>query len=39
VFFSYERPHASTHTLHGSAPVTAGEKWVATKWLRQGVFV
>ncbi len=25
-------------TLHGGAPVTAGEKWVATKWLREGVF-
>jgi prolyl 4-hydroxylase len=39
VFFSYERPHVSTKTLHGGAPVTAGEKWVATKWLREGVFV
>ena len=39
VFFSYERAHPSTKTLHGGAPVTAGEKWVATKWLRQGLFV
>ncbi len=39
VFFSYDKAHASTLTLHGGAPVTAGEKWVATKWLRQGVFV
>ncbi len=39
VFFSYDRAHPSTRTLHGGAPVTAGEKWVATKWLRQGVFV
>jgi prolyl 4-hydroxylase len=39
VFFSYDRAHASTRTLHGGAPVTAGEKWVATKWLREGVFV
>ena len=38
VFFSYDRPEVSTRTLHGGAPVTAGEKWVATKWLRQGVF-
>ncbi len=38
-FFSYDRAHPSTRTLHGGAPVTAGEKWVATKWLRQGVFV
>jgi prolyl 4-hydroxylase len=39
VFFSYDRPHVATKTLHGGAPVTAGEKWVATKWLREGVFV
>lgn len=38
VFFSYERAHPGTKTLHGGAPVEAGEKWVATKWLRQGVF-
>ena len=38
VFFSYDRPHPSTKTLHGGAPVTAGEKWVATKWLREAKF-
>lgn len=38
LFFSYDRPHPSTKTLHGGAPVIAGEKWVATKWLREGVF-
>jgi prolyl 4-hydroxylase len=38
VFFSYDRPHPSTKTLHGGAPVIAGEKWVATKWLREGEF-
>ena len=38
VFFSYDRPHPSTRTLHGGAPVLAGEKWVATKWLREGRF-
>jgi len=38
VFFSYDRPHPSTKTLHGGAPVVAGEKWVATKWLREGEF-
>jgi prolyl 4-hydroxylase len=38
VFFSYARAHVSTKTLHGGAPVLAGEKWVATKWLREGVF-
>ena len=39
VFFSYERPDPSTRTLHGGAPVTAGEKWIATKWLREREFI
>jgi prolyl 4-hydroxylase len=38
VFFSYDRPHPVTRTLHGGAPVLEGEKWVATKWLREGAF-
>lgn len=38
VFFSYDRPHPSTLTLHGGSPVLEGEKWVATKWMREGVF-
>lgn len=38
VFFSYDRPAAATRTLHGGSPVLEGEKWVATKWLREGVF-
>lgn len=38
VFFSYDRPHPMTLSLHGGAPVLEGEKWVATKWLREGVF-
>jgi prolyl 4-hydroxylase len=38
VFFSYDKPDPSTRTLHGGAPVIEGEKWVATKWLREGVF-
>ncbi len=38
VFFSYDRPHASTRTLHGGSPVLAGEKWIATKWLREREF-
>lgn len=37
VFFSYDRPHAMTRTLHAGAPVLAGEKWILTKWLRSGV--
>lgn len=38
VFFNYNRPHPATRSLHGGAPVLAGDKWVATKWLREGVF-
>jgi prolyl 4-hydroxylase len=38
VFFSYDRPHPMTRSLHGGAPVIEGEKWVATKWLREGRF-
>lgn len=35
VFFSYDRPHPITRSLHGGAPVQQGEKWIATKWLRE----
>lgn len=38
VFFAYDRPHPSSQTLHGGAPVIRGEKWVATKWLREHEF-
>jgi len=38
IFFAYDRPHPDTRTLHGGAPVLQGEKWVATKWLREGRF-
>jgi prolyl 4-hydroxylase len=38
VFFSYERAHPSTKSLHGGSPVLAGEKWIATKWLRERRF-
>ena len=38
VFFSYDRPHPATRTLHGGTPVIEGEKWIATKWLREGEF-
>jgi prolyl 4-hydroxylase len=38
VFFSYDRAHPSTKSLHGGAPVIAGEKWIATKWLREWRF-
>ncbi len=39
VFFSYDKPHPSTRTLHAGAPVLAGDKWVATKWLREREFI
>lgn len=36
VFFTYDRPHPMTGSLHAGAPVIEGEKWIATKWLRVG---
>lgn len=39
VFFSYDTPAPSSRTLHGGAPVLAGEKWIATKWLRERPYV
>jgi prolyl 4-hydroxylase len=38
VFFSYDRAHVVTRTLHAGMPVIEGEKWVATKWLREREF-
>jgi prolyl 4-hydroxylase len=38
VFFSYDIAHPNSKSLHGGAPVIAGEKWIATKWLREGRF-
>ena len=38
VFFSYAAPDPSTKSLHGGSPVVRGEKWIATKWLREGEF-
>jgi len=38
VFFSYDRPHMVTRSLHAGMPVLEGEKWVATKWLREREF-
>jgi prolyl 4-hydroxylase len=38
VFFSYDRPHPVTRSLHGGAPVLEGEKWITTKWLRERAF-
>jgi prolyl 4-hydroxylase len=39
VYFSYDRAHPVTRSLHGGAPVIEGEKWVATKWLREREFI
>jgi prolyl 4-hydroxylase len=38
VFFSYDCAHPSSRSLHGGAPVVRGEKWVATKWMRERRF-
>ncbi len=38
VFFGYAQPNPQSHSLHGGAPVTCGEKWIATKWLRERKF-
>ncbi|MDQ2734769.1 MAG: 2OG-Fe(II) oxygenase [Pseudomonadota bacterium] len=41
VYFEYgdDRGHVDSRSLHASAPVTEGEKWVVTKWMRQRRFV
>ena len=39
VFFNYAQPNPTSQSLHGGAPVLAGDKWIATKWLRQGAFL
>ena len=41
VYFAYTDAagHSDDASLHGGAPVTAGEKWIATKWFRQREYV
>jgi prolyl 4-hydroxylase len=41
VYFEYvnQEGEIDPHTLHGGAPVTHGEKWIATKWMRAGKYV
>ena len=41
VYFEYCNRHGQLdkRTLHGGAPVTSGEKWIATKWMRQNRYV
>lgn len=38
VFFSYDTPSPSSLTLHGGAPVVRGEKWIATRWVRERAY-
>ncbi len=40
VFFAYsdDEGQLDSRTLHGGSPVGAGEKWIATKWLRQRTY-
>ena len=38
VFFSYAEASPDSLSLHGGAPVEAGEKWIATLWLRARKF-
>lgn len=38
LFFAYPQAHPDSATLHAGAPVLEGEKWIATKWLRERVF-
>jgi prolyl 4-hydroxylase len=41
VYFEYadDAGRVDARSLHASAPVTEGEKWVVTKWMRQRRFV
>ena len=39
VFFNYAQPLPLSRSLHGGAPVLGGEKWIATKWLREREFL
>jgi len=38
LFFSYPNLFYGRNTLHGGTPVITGEKWIATKWLREREF-
>jgi prolyl 4-hydroxylase len=39
-YFSYcdSQENLDRRTLHRGAPVNRGEKWIATHWLRRGVY-
>jgi prolyl 4-hydroxylase len=38
LMFSYA-PNPTSKSLHGGLPVLQGEKWVITKWFREGKFI
>lgn len=40
LYFEYDMPEGRLDplTLHGGAPVTRGEKWIVTKWMRERAF-
>lgn len=38
LFFSYDTPTPASLTLHGGAAVERGEKWIATKWVRERAY-
>ena len=40
IYFEYvdDKGQVDEHTLHGGAPVIAGEKWIATKWMRENKY-
>ncbi|MEX1826627.1 2OG-Fe(II) oxygenase [Luteibacter sp. CQ10] len=40
LYFEYDTPEGGLDplTLHGGAPVTRGEKWIVTKWMRERAF-
>jgi len=41
IYFAYcaEDGRLDSRSLHGGSPVSAGEKWIATKWFRQRDYV
>lgn len=39
LFFAYPEATPQSMTLHTGEPVLEGEKWIATKWLRQHTFL
>jgi prolyl 4-hydroxylase len=41
LYFSYfnSMGQIDPSTLHGGSPVIEGEKWIATKWIRERAYV